>query len=319
MRNKLIYISYFILSILFLNIAFSLVVYHQIDMRFIMLILFSILSAIELISILLLFKMNRLLSYITIIFISVLYIANYIYFSIYDSVVSIASMMQGKQVLEFYDVILEILLKALPMMIVFLIPMIFFIIIDYKKVIEFKINTIKLAIILIFISIFFRGLLLLVVNVNKTLENRYYHSSLVNIAKDFGLLEELKVDISTTFLDSNKEIDEEEEKPIEKEKEYNLLNIDFKALIDKTTNQDLIKMYTYFDGQQPTEKNDYTGIFKGKNLIVFVAEALVKWLLEKMLLLTYIVFIMKVFNLRIFILLFSQLVQRMVNISLIQD
>ena len=33
-------------------------------------------------------------------------------------------------------------------------------------------------------------------------------------------------------------------------------------------------MHEYFANQIPSEQNEYTGMFKGKNLVVFVAEGL---------------------------------------------
>ena len=63
----------------------------------------------------------------------------------------------------------------------------------------------------------------------------------------------------------------EEEPPIE----YgdNVLNIDFNSMIASDTDETLLSMDQYFASQVPTKKNEYTGIFKGKNLIMITAEA----------------------------------------------
>ncbi|HIV16685.1 MAG TPA: sulfatase-like hydrolase/transferase [Candidatus Alectryocaccobium stercorigallinarum] len=58
-------------------------------------------------------------------------------------------------------------------------------------------------------------------------------------------------------------------------KEYgdNVLNIDFNSLIASDTDETLLSMDQYFASQVPTKKNEYTGIFEGKNLIMITAEA----------------------------------------------
>ena len=51
------------------------------------------------------------------------------------------------------------------------------------------------------------------------------------------------------------------------------MEIDFDKLIEKTTNSKVKNMHKYFKGVEPTEKNIYSGLFKGKNLIFITAEA----------------------------------------------
>lgn len=54
---------------------------------------------------------------------------------------------------------------------------------------------------------------------------------------------------------------------------YNQLDsINFDALIDSTSNKTLLAMHKYFGGLTPSQKNEYTGRFKGKNLILITAE-----------------------------------------------
>ena len=55
--------------------------------------------------------------------------------------------------------------------------------------------------------------------------------------------------------------------------EPNVLDIDFAALAETETNKTLKNMHLYFAGREPTYKNEYTGMFQGKNLIFLTAEA----------------------------------------------
>ena len=66
-----------------------------------------------------------------------------------------------------------------------------------------------------------------------------------------------------------------EEKPdIKPEKTYNILDIDFDQLESNEVNETIKTLHQYFKGVTPTEQNEYTGIFKGKNLIYITAEGL---------------------------------------------
>lgn len=62
-----------------------------------------------------------------------------------------------------------------------------------------------------------------------------------------------------------------EEQP-EKVIEYNVMDIDFDQLIANETNEEIIDMHNYFNKVKPTEKNEYTGIYQGYNLILITAE-----------------------------------------------
>ncbi|MDR2501779.1 MAG: sulfatase-like hydrolase/transferase, partial [Oscillospiraceae bacterium] len=54
----------------------------------------------------------------------------------------------------------------------------------------------------------------------------------------------------------------------------NVLPIDFEALIAAESNKNLKALHQYVAGLTPSNKNEYTGLFAGKNLIFITAEAL---------------------------------------------
>lgn len=65
---------------------------------------------------------------------------------------------------------------------------------------------------------------------------------------------------------------------------YNVMDIDFTKEIVKE-DEDLIDteyadMNSYFSSQTPTAKNEYTGLFEGKNLILITAEAFSKYVID---------------------------------------
>ena len=90
-----------------------------------------------------------------------------------------------------------------------------------------------------------------------------------------GLLTMEAIDIYRYLFDFKEDIYiEEQTEPVIKEekKEYNVYNIDFDKLISETTDNNLINMHKYFQSVEPTEKNKYTGMFKGKNLIFIMKQ-----------------------------------------------
>ena len=88
----------------------------------------------------------------------------------------------------------------------------------------------------------------------------------------FGAPDE-KLDFS--FLDHSKEsYSSETVSGSDKEKEYgyNIMDLDFDKASASTDSQTLKTLDEYFKNVPPTRKNEYTGIFKGKNLIFLTLE-----------------------------------------------
>jgi lipoteichoic acid synthase len=63
--------------------------------------------------------------------------------------------------------------------------------------------------------------------------------------------------------------------------QYNVLNIDFDYLIENEQDNTIKDMHKYFKSLTPSIKNDYTGIFKGKNLILITAEGFSPYAINK--------------------------------------
>ncbi len=61
----------------------------------------------------------------------------------------------------------------------------------------------------------------------------------------------------------------------------NVLDIDFEALAEAETNETLKSMHQYFGSLTPSEKNEYTGMFEGKNLILLTAEGFSPYAIDK--------------------------------------
>ena len=62
---------------------------------------------------------------------------------------------------------------------------------------------------------------------------------------------------------------------------YNALDIDFQALADSASDSALRSMAQYFGSLTPSKRNEYTGLFQGKNSVLITAEAFSPWFISR--------------------------------------
>lgn len=62
---------------------------------------------------------------------------------------------------------------------------------------------------------------------------------------------------------------------------YNALDIDFQALAGSASDSALRSMAQYFGSLTPSKKNEYTGLFQDKNLVLITAEAFSPWFISR--------------------------------------
>ena len=232
-------------------------------------------------------KINRIISVVLSIFITLIYISQYIYFEFYDSIFSIYSIKEGTgQVFgEFFSAILKMVSDNIWVTLLFLLPFLLFIIFG-KKIFNFKRNKktslitsglsiVSIAICILFVQFYDSGMYSLKRLYKET------HAPMITINK-VGLLSMEVLDLDRFIFgfeeklyNINKPTDNKEEtkKPEETEEiKYNVLDIDFDKLINEEENSMVKSMHEYFKNVTPTKQNEYTGIFKGKNLIYITAE-----------------------------------------------
>jgi len=65
----------------------------------------------------------------------------------------------------------------------------------------------------------------------------------------------------------------EPDEPVEPVKPFNTIDIDFEALMASGEDDPLYSLHKYFSSVEPTATNEYTGMFRGCNLIMFTAES----------------------------------------------
>ena len=97
------------------------------------------------------------------------------------------------------------------------------------------------------------------------------------VVRCFNLQTGLKTDLIYLIFHNPKAcvfLPEESAEPVPSSYGYNVMDIDFDALIKEETDPEVIRMHEYVKSLTPTPKNEYTGLFKGKNLIYITVESM---------------------------------------------
>ena len=221
-------------------------------------------------------KANKVLSIIFIFILCIYYFGAYMFKSLFNTFFSFHLLGISDQAATFIgDAVMEII-KRLPLLLLFLVPFVFILI--YKNKLSFrksKRNIIAQAMLLIFVV----GIFILGINFSsekKKLFNEVDNNAM-NIEK-MGLNVATYLDVKRMMFPIEEKIEVEEihEEFTEEEISYgpNAIDIDFESLIQNANSNTVKEMHDYFSKQQPTYKNEYTGIYEGKNLIVVMGESL---------------------------------------------
>lgn len=222
------------------------------------------------------------------------YGAQMTYFKIFSTFASLYFFIGASKAAQFMDVLEDAVLRNIHMLMFMMIPFVLSLL--FVKKMKFPKNTktnMKIsAAAAFFLQVF---VVMLVLSSDKgMLSSSYLYKEtflVVDSIDRFGLLTTGRLDIQNIMKNSEvfasesepvlqKEIPDvinpEGEKPaveeVEAEVEYNVMDIDFSGLASIEGNKEIKLMHEYFGNLRPTDKNKYTGMFKGKNLIMITAE-----------------------------------------------
>lgn len=286
MKKKLPLFLHYTFLIIYLEIAYkALVLKNVFSLNTLTILLFSIpfILFATILSSLFNTKINKVISVLNSIFITFIFASQYIYYAFYDSIFSIYSIKAGTgQVFgEFFSAISKMIIDNIWGLLVIILPCILFIIFK-SKIFDFTRKKVMFITEIILLIVFFVITKLTVhFNTNGMYSlNRIYnesHAPMITINK-VGLLSMEVLDLKRYLFGFEEKLvvdNIHEEKPdIKPEKKYNILDIDFDQLESNEVNETIKTLHQYFKGVTPTEQNEYTGIFKGKNLIYITAEGL---------------------------------------------
>ena len=274
-----------LINILYLELIYHLFVFKTFEFKSILFItLFSLLTSlfIDLITSFFNKKLNKWLFIGINAFIYVLFLAQYINFKFYGNIISVYSVFHGGQVFGFFGAIWAVIKENIFRCLLLFIP-VSLLFIFHKKIKSESFNPkILWKKALVLLITFIITVLSLNLDTKKsiyTAKNLYYNQHYPNqMAQTFGILTTMRLDLERTisgFEEKTIEVAETPDKEVNKNPkiEYNVADIDYDSLIKNETKKKKKNIHNYVKSSTPSEKNIYTGMFKGKNLIAIVAEA----------------------------------------------
>ena len=231
-------------------------------------------------------KLNKILFIISLFLIGFIYCLNFCVYKMFGFFFETSLFVTTDQVAGFAGDGFMLILKNIGGIIILLLPFILSLIFSKNYTIK-KVKASKTIIRIVCIIVIYL-LFLLSLNINSkefnSAKELYYDRNNIELSiKKLGVVSSFFVDIKRYIIGFEEKIEildvpEEYDDPIVDEPkeivyEYNNLDIDFDTLIANEKNNTIKKMHEYFQNETGTKQNEYTGFFKNKNLIVFMAES----------------------------------------------
>lgn len=230
---------------------------------------------------------NKMVFIIIISLIAIWFSAQYVVKGYFDFYISLSTFEVADQVGDFAVKAVIETIKRLPGIIMFFLPLVLTLI--FNNYVSFKQNSWQRSLTYVCIALLTYGGYILGLNINK--DNAYspyvlyYNVNDVSLnMESLGVLNTFVLDVRRAVFGFEEEIiintglngeiessNNNVEEPIAYK--YNNLDIDFESLIVNENNKTLKQLHEYFKSDTGTLQNEYTGMFKGKNLILFMAES----------------------------------------------
>ncbi len=199
-----------------------------------------------------------------------------IYYSFYKTICGFSAIIYGNQVMDFASSIVAHIKSNLLIIFVLFIPFIVMLILSLKNVFLVQKKNNKDALALLMCAFFFSLTAIeLDLNTSESIHDLVYKKNdLMQTTNNLGLAPALSLDVFKYLFKFEGNVDVSNVSTFTKDSgiEYNITSIDFSFLRDNTKDTTIKNMHTYFENMEATNKNEYTGIFSGKNLIFIVAE-----------------------------------------------
>lgn len=255
-------------------------------------------------------KTNKILFFIIISCLTIYYAGQMLYFKIFSTFASLYFFVGAGKAAQFYKILLDAINNSIMPLIFIALPIII-LSLFHKKISIAKISKNYMVKALATAAVIQLLAIIFVMSSDEGMLSASYLYKDAFLVKDsinkFGLLTTGRLDIKNILKNSNAfaseaksiEISESEntevkekedqavpdkketEEVIEEVVEYNVLDIPFEELITNEGNENIKLLHEYFKNSEPSKKNQYTGKFKGKNLILITAEGFSPYAVNK--------------------------------------
>lgn len=245
---------------------------------------------------------NRVLAKVLTVLVSLVYIVELIAKKILQSYYPLSTLGTAAEnkLTDYMDAIVSTVVKSIPIIIVMLIPAIFLFVFG-NRLLMFPRNDIRFAGVMVGVMVVLHLVGLLTVHLpwNGDLTPKQLYKVDTNIddqVEQLGLMTMLRLDIKHMFVPAGSLLVDEFEtpsyppsdpvgsseptqsgEPVEStapviDTSPNIMDVDLAAVAESTSNGDIQWLAKYFNSKTPTNKNEYTGMFEGYNVIQLVLE-----------------------------------------------
>jgi len=242
-------------------------------------------------------SVNYVVTIVLLVLWGLIFASQILYYKLFKTFYTLFSAGNAGQVLEFWKDILALMANNILWILLAFVPCIS--IIWLKKLMIFASISMKTRVILIFSAIIFHIIGVAFICAGERTQysayDLYFNNDYpVMSVKKLGLITYMRLDVQRLIFGWSPKLAEpkentseaavkiaDEPEPVIKEIQYNTLDINFDELIANEKNEAIKSMHRYFMNVKPTKKNDYTGKFKGYNLILITAESFSPYAVHK--------------------------------------
>lgn len=220
-------------------------------------------------------KTNKRMATCIVLFLVGFYLYNFLYYSLFSLPFSISDIELVNNAIRFYEIGLHLIETDFIYILLFLLPFILFLL--YRNNFDYTEKEWKKRVSLLVLFITTYIITLFTLNFDKTSlyspYNLYYNlNSMTASTEILGVFTSQRLSIKRFLFGFQEKLVVENKKEENKEISYNKLDIDFDTLIAQEKDESIKSVYEYLHTKNATNKNDYTGMYKGKNLIFILAE-----------------------------------------------
>lgn len=231
-------------------------------------------------------KTNRIIGGLLLGLFTLLFMIQIVYYSIFDAYFTLYSLTGTAEVAASFwkEAIFGLKKEIYPLLLASL-PLILWLF-TAKRIVLKKRISLNLALLFFFCAsaIYLTVLVAIETDEEGVMSRGYlYSNSFVPqlTVSNFGVLTTYELDLKNLTLGNHSAAAKEKVTEKKENTVYNVLNIDFDSLIAKETDTVIKDMHQYFSTRTPTAQNEYTGKYKGKNIIWICAEGFSTWAIDK--------------------------------------
>ena len=234
---------------------------------------------------------NKIIMYFLVIILTIFFEVQLIFYNLFSVPFSFSTIGLADQALDFVNIVKDAIKSNIIPFCLFLLPLLLLIILNIFKLINYRkySKASKISLALMFIVSY--GVTFMYLLPNKNENNSEYKlyfkiDDANSIIDKFGLINYMKIDIKRQIMGYENELNIEKPKKKDKKKKEepkeivykdNVLELEF---LDND-NKQINTLNEYFKNSEASKQNEYTGMFKGKNLIFILAEGYNEVALDK--------------------------------------